>query len=268
MPRRVRSFLDVVKQESRLWGPITAARVVKLGEIGSTNSEAMRLGGDGAASGTWILAQRQTAGRGRSGREWHSPEGNLHASLVLRDVFPLEKAAQLALVSGVAVHAAVQSAVGASLAGELELKWPNDLLLGRKKLGGILVESSVRRREEGALAVAGFGINLAHYPDVEGLKATSLAAQGHFIAPWDLLSVLDARMQHWLAVWASGDGFASIREAWLQRSLPVGTSLAVHSGPAIAQGTFAGLDGDGSLLLETASGTVQSISFGDVALAS
>ncbi|MCU0731322.1 MAG: biotin--[acetyl-CoA-carboxylase] ligase [Hyphomonas sp.] len=241
-------------------------RCLHLAEAGSTNSEAMRLAGEGAASGTWVIADLQTAGRGRSGRAWLSPAGNFHASLVLRDVFPLEKAAQLALVSGVAVHAAVSAAAGSALDGQLALKWPNDILLGRSKLGGILVESSVMRRDQGALAVIGVGLNLAHHPDLEERPATDLSAHGASIAPLNFLPLLDRTMQEWISNWASGEGFAAVRDAWLARSLPLGAGLMVHSGQGTVRGVFAGLDPDGALLLTLPSGALQTVTFGDVAL--
>ena len=242
-------------------------RILRLAEAGSTNSEAMRLAAEGATSGTWVIAERQTAGRGRSGRVWQSPAGNFHASLVLRDVFPLEKAAQLALVSGVALHAAVTDTVGAVLDGQLALKWPNDILLGRSKMGGILVESSVSRRDQGALAVIGVGLNLAHHPELDDRPATDLSAHGASIAPLNFLPLLDRSMQEWISNWASGEGFAAVRDAWLARSLPLGAGLMVHSGQGIVRGVFAGLDPDGALLLTLPSGALQTVTFGDVALA-
>lgn len=241
-------------------------RRVHLAETASTNSEAMRLAAEGAPSGTWVIADRQTAGRGRSGRVWESPAGNFHASLVLRDVFPLEKAAQLALVSGVGVHAAVSMAAGPVLDGRLALKWPNDILLGRSKLGGILVESSVLRRDQGALAVIGVGLNLAHHPDLEERPATDLSRHGASIAPLNFLPLLDRTMQEWISNWVSGVGFAGVRDAWLARSLPLGAGLMVHSGQGIVKGVFAGLDPDGALLLTLPSGALQTVTFGDVAL--
>jgi BirA family biotin operon repressor/biotin-[acetyl-CoA-carboxylase] ligase len=248
-----------------VWPPLEQ-RCLHLADAGSTNSEAMRLAAEGVPSGTWVIADRQTAGRGRSGRAWESPAGNLHASLVLRDVFPLEKAAQLALVSGVAVHAAVSAAAGAALDGQLALKWPNDILLGRSKLGGILVESSVMRRDQGALAVIGVGLNLAHHPELEDRPATDLSAHGASIAPLNFLPLLDGSMQEWISNWASGEGFAAVRNAWLARSLPLGAGLMVHSGQGIVRGVFAGLDSDGALLLTLPSGALQTVTFGDVAL--
>jgi BirA family biotin operon repressor/biotin-[acetyl-CoA-carboxylase] ligase len=247
--------------------PALDSRTVLMSEAASTNSEAMRLAGEGASSGTWVIADRQTAGRGRSGRMWVSPPGNLYASLVIREVFPLETAAQLALVSGVALHAAVSAAIGTAKSDGLELKWPNDILLGRRKLGGILVETSVSGRDQGALAVIGIGLNLAHHPDLPGRPATDLSAHGASIAPLNLLSFLDECMQEWFSKWAFGAGFAGVRQAWLQRSLPPGAGLTVHSGQVTLTGAFAGLAPDGALLIADGSGILQTVTFGDVALA-
>lgn len=248
------------------WPPFGPNRCIHYAEVGSTNTEAMRLADAGRPSGTWLLADRQTHGRGRSGRAWVSTPGNLHASLIVRDVFPLEKAAQLALVSGVAVHDAVKRSLQGLETPPVELKWPNDILCGRRKMGGILVESSVARRDQGALAVIGIGVNLAYAPDLEGLPATDLAAVGASIAPLKLLAFIDESMQEWLSKWASGSGFVRVREAWLARSLPPGVGLTVHSGQGAVNGVFAGLDPDGALLLTDTAGALQTVTFGDVAL--
>ena len=247
------------------WPPLDT-RIVHLTETGSTNTRALERADQGAISGTWVIADRQSAGRGRSGRSWVSPAGNLHASLILRDVFPLERAAQLALVSGVALHAALSAAGAGELSGRLELKWPNDVLLGRHKLGGILVESSVAGRDRGALAVIGIGLNLAHHPETPEFAATSLGAEGLNVAPMNFLPSLDASMQEWIGTWASGDGFDLVRAAWLERSLPVGTALSVNSGQGVLRGSFAGLAADGALLITPAPGVQQTVTFGDVAL--
>jgi len=247
------------------WPPLQT-RIVHLAETGSTNTVAMQIAQEGAPSGTWVVADQQTAGRGRSGRAWVSRSGNLHASLILRNVVPLEKAAQLALVSGVALHAAVSRICGADPGMRLELKWPNDILLDRRKLGGILVESSVAGREQGALAIVGIGLNLAHDPEDPEIAATCLASHGIAVAPLNFLPSLDVTMQEWVSKWASGEGFDAVREAWLERSLPLGTGLSVNSGQGIVRGSFSGLAPDGALLITSPAGAEQTVKFGDVAL--
>jgi BirA family biotin operon repressor/biotin-[acetyl-CoA-carboxylase] ligase len=248
------------------WPPLQT-RIVHLAETGSTNTVAMQIAQEGARSGTWVVADQQTAGRGRSGRAWFSRPGNLHASLVLRNVVPLEKAAQLALVSGVALHAAVALMYAGVPGMRLELKWPNDILLGRRKIGGILVESSVTGREQGALAIVGIGLNLAHDPEDPEIAGTSLASHGIAVAPLNFLPTLDGTMQEWVSKWASGKGFDAIRQAWLERSLPPGTSLSVNSGRGVVRGSFSGLGPDGALLITSPAGAELTVKFGDVALA-
>ena len=253
--------------QASTWGVLGPERIVHLVETGSTNAEAMRRAGDGAPSGTWVIADRQTAGRGRSGRDWVSPAGNFHATLIIRDVFPLEKAAQLALVSGVAVHAALMAVTEGALGARLELKWPNDILYDRAKLGGILVESSVTQRGKGALAVVGIGLNLAHHPQIADRPATDLSQAGASIAPLKLLAFLDESMQKWVMIWASGEGFSQVREEWLARSMPAGVNLTVNSGRGLLRGAFAGMDPEGALLLKDSTGHLLTVTFGDVALA-
>jgi BirA family biotin operon repressor/biotin-[acetyl-CoA-carboxylase] ligase len=248
------------------WPPLQT-RIVHLSETGSTNTVAMQIAQEGGPTGAWVVADQQTAGRGRSGRAWVSRPGNLHASLVLRNVVPLEKAAQLALVSGVALHAALSLICAEEPGMRLELKWPNDILLDRRKLGGILVESSISGREQGALAIVGIGLNLAHDPEDPEIAATSLALHGIAVAPLNFLPSLDVTMQEWISKWASGEGFDAVREAWLERSLPLGTGLSVNSGQGIVRGSFSGLAPDGALIITSPSGTEQTVKFGDVALA-
>lgn len=249
------------------WQTLGPERLVHLKEALSTNSEAMRLAAEGAPSGTWVLADRQTAGRGRSGRAWDAGPGNFAASVVIRDVFPLEKAAQVSLVCGVAVHDALMAAAAGSLDAPLELKWPNDLMCGRAKIGGILVESSVGRRDDGALAVVGIGLNLTSHPDIPGRRVTHLSAHGAAISPLNLLVFIDESLQEWLRVWSAGAGFETVRQAWLARSLPPGTALTVQAAAGELIGCFAGLDAEGAMLLDGVDGQL-TISFGDVFVAS
>ncbi len=250
------------------WGPLQPDRIVEFEETGSTNTEAMRLGMAGAAAGTWVLARRQTAGRGRSGRTWTSLEGNLHASIILPEVAPLETACQLALVSGIAAHDAIVRATRLREVRRLELKWPNDILLDRAKLGGILVESTVIGTASSALAVIGFGLNLAASPSLSpgAPVATSMRSLGAALEPREMLAILDSSLQEWLGNWACGEGCDRIRKAWLERSVPLGTALTVEAARGRVAGSFAGLDADGALLLADARGKSSRFSFGDVTL--
>jgi BirA family transcriptional regulator, biotin operon repressor / biotin---[acetyl-CoA-carboxylase] ligase len=243
--------------------------ILHLPEVDSTNAEAMRRALAGAEPPLWIVAGRQTRGRGRSGRPWQSQfSGNLYASLLLRLGCPLEVAAQLSLVAGIAVIDAINSLRPAGGLPGLQLKWPNDILIGPAKAGGILIESSQQAagHQAGALiAVIGIGINLIAAPDDTGRSVTSLNLHNIQATPDAMLDALRWHMDQWLSIWQGGAGFAICREAWLGRALMIGTELSVNAGSGPVSGRFAGLAGDGALLLQTSAGRIR-FSFGDVTL--
>ena len=156
-------------------------RLVFHEEIDSTNAEALRLAstGEGEDGSLWIWAGSQNAGRGRAGRNWISPRGNLHASLLLRPGVPLTTASQLSLLAGIAAHDAIAALAATVRASpRLQLKWPNDVLADGAKLGGILLESASSPSQTTPAVVIGIGINLAHAPDDLGRPATCLARLG------------------------------------------------------------------------------------------
>ncbi|WP_375403345.1 biotin--[acetyl-CoA-carboxylase] ligase [uncultured Sphingomonas sp.] len=233
--------------------PLTTIRTVA--QTGSTNADMAALARTGLGEGVWLRAERQTAGRGRLGRSWISPPGNLYASTLvhLRATDPVP--ATLGLVAAVALDEAVRVyARDAPLA----LKWPNDLLLGGAKLSGILLE-----RVEDAVVV-GVGVNLAHHPDLPDRPTTSLADHGDAVTPGDLADTLAETFARWLATWRSG-GVAPVRARWLDRAHPTGTALAARlPGGDVLAGLFAGLDADGALSLRLADGGTRVIHAADV----
>lgn len=243
-------------------------RLVHLAETQSTNAEAMRLALAGETGPLWVLADRQTGGRGRSGRTWVSEPGNLFASLLISTSCAAARAGQLSLVAGVAVIDAIREAGAISAGTPLRLKWPNDILIGGAKAGGILVESSARAATPGLLAVVGVGLNLASDPPGLGRDATNLAAHGLALSPARALCFLAGAMDAWLKTWNEGEGFARIREAWLERAGTLGEPLTVHAGESIVEGRFAGLDPEGALLIAVEGGGEQRFTYGDVTLAS
>ena len=177
---------------------------------------------------------------------------------------PPAKAAQLSLVAGVAVIDAVRDAGDVS---GLRLKWPNDVLVGAAKVGGILVESTSRPGRKGTVAVIGVGLNLEEAPEDLGQAATFLAGHGLALSPRDALCFLAHTMNDWIRIWHGGDGFAPVREAWLERAGPVGEAISVNAAGGPVSGKFAGLDADGALLLDAGDGRQLSFAFGDVTLA-
>lgn len=214
----------------------------------------LALARSGAAEGLWLRAERQTGGRGRQGRAWSSPEGNLYISTLVR-VRPGEPpAATLALVAAVALD---ETARVFGLAPVL--KWPNDLLVGGAKLSGILLE-----RAEDAVVI-GFGVNLAHHPLDIDRPATSFAAHGPAPDPGIFAETLAEAFARWLSRWR--DGIAPVRERWLARAHPQGTALTARlSDGSAVDGLFGGLDSQGALILRLADGSTRVIHAGDVFL--
>lgn len=241
-------------------------QLVHLAETDSTNAEAMRRALAGATGPLWIIADRQTAGRGRSGRTWVSEPGNLHASLLVCVACPVAKAGQLSLLAGVATIEAIGKAGPLTSGMQPRLKWPNDILVGSAKAGGILVETSARAG--GLTAVIGVGLNLASAPAAPGRAATNLAAHGLTLPPREVLCFLAEAMDAWLKTWNDGAGFPLVREAWLTRAGARGEALMVHSSEGPVEGLFIGLDADGALMIADKHGRERRFTFGDVTLAS
>jgi BirA family biotin operon repressor/biotin-[acetyl-CoA-carboxylase] ligase len=239
-------------------------RSLVLDQVGSTNREALALAACGETGPIWIVARRQTAGRGRNSRQWVSVPGNLHASLLAELACPPAAVPQLALVAGVAAHDAIRQAAHGGPAG-LRLKWPNDVLIGTAKCAGILAETLAGKNT--VTTVIGFGINLAWHPDDLGRAATHLAAHGPAVGPDAMLGHLDETVQHWLAAWHSGADFATIRCAWLERAGPAGEPCSVDTGSERIAGAFVDLDTQGGLVLRDNDGRHRTVTFGDVALA-
>jgi BirA family transcriptional regulator, biotin operon repressor / biotin---[acetyl-CoA-carboxylase] ligase len=227
--------------------------LIALEVVDSTNAEALRRLRAGAPDGTVICAETQTAGRGRRGRAWVSPPGNLHMSIVVRDVDGAA-AGQLSYVSALAVGDAVGPAAS--------FKWPNDILLNGKKAGGILIEAeSAQNRLIGL--VVGIGVNNLHAPENTEFPATSLAAAR---LPPVAAADIASRFAAWRARWQEG-GFAPIREQWLARAVGLGSGMAARLPNATLTGIFAGIDAAGALLLDGVDGDRRTIAAADVFLA-
>jgi BirA family biotin operon repressor/biotin-[acetyl-CoA-carboxylase] ligase len=227
--------------------------ILTVQETRSTNDDVAALARGGAAEGLWLRAERQTGGRGRQGRGWHSPAGNLYASTLVRLQPSDPPAATLALVAAVALQEVIS---GFAPIHRVLIKWPNDLLVEGEKLSGILLE------REGDAVVIGIGVNLASRPEALDRPATSLAAlTGLAPEPAAFLEILAESFARWLGRWR-GEGLAPVRAGWLAAAHPTGTALATHAG----EGLFDGLDESGALRLRLADGTPRIIHAGDVFL--
>lgn len=209
----------------------TAFRLVCRDAVDSTNAVAKALAEDGAEDGTLVWARRQTAGRGRHGRSWTSPEGNLYLSIVCRPGAPIDRLGQLSFVTAVAVADALEPRLPDG--HKLQLKWPNDVLIDGCKVTGILLESAVGAGGEPTWVVIGVGVNLAHHPEsTDSLTPpSSLKALGaRDISPESVLEAFAARFLHWRRLWLA-EGFAPVRAAWLRRAYRLGETVTARLEP-------------------------------------
>ena len=225
-------------------------RIDRHGRLDSTNEEARRRALAGDSGHLWIQADEQTAGRGRHGRVWTSPVGNLHASALIVAPCETELAPQIGFVAGVALRRAVDDLGGTAI----RLKWPNDLVHDGAKLAGLLVEGVTTPRRAFA-AIVGFGVNLAVSPEGLAYPTANLSRLlGRLVTPEDLLARLARRFDEALALWARGAGFAAIREEWLAAAAGLGGPIVVAAPRGMRAGVFEGLDARGRLLLRSADG--------------
>jgi BirA family biotin operon repressor/biotin-[acetyl-CoA-carboxylase] ligase len=238
-----------------------AYRLLSYERLASTNDEAKRLARAGAEEGTVVWAREQTAGRGRRGRQWIGIRGNLFASFILRPDCPPAAAAQLGFVGALGLSDAV--AVIAPPSAELRCKWPNDVLLNGRKLAGILLESETRARDDLDWLVIGIGVNVVGHPEAADYPTTSLRAEGcAAVDSGMMLEILARHFLVWCDRWREG-GFAPVRAAWLDRAIGIGDAITVRLDRESLEGRFVGLDADGALSLETASGA-RRIAAGDI----
>ncbi|HEX2150504.1 MAG TPA: biotin--[acetyl-CoA-carboxylase] ligase [Stellaceae bacterium] len=227
-------------------------RLLRYDRIGSTNDEAKALARAGAPEGTLVWAGEQTAGRGRRGRLWLSPPGNLYSSLIMRPAVAPARAAQLGFVAALALAEGVGALCGTAL--DIRCKWPNDVLVAGRKLAGILLESEIADNDAIDFVVIGTGANLASHPTGVEYPATSLAEQGFAgVTPEQMLQAYVRRFDPWARIWRE-EGFAQIREAWLARAAGLGKDIRVRLERTTLFGRFLDLDEGGSLVIETADG--------------
>lgn len=224
-----------------------------LPEVDSTQAEASRRLAE-LPGPTWISTDRQTAGKGRRGRVWTSPQGNFAATLLLRPTEPPELVALRSFVAALALYDAFVAATGR--AEPFALKWPNDVLLNGGKVAGILLESLGQGQRISHLAI-GIGVNLTAAPPREAVEAQALppvsllSETGARVTPGEFLELLApayARHESQLTTY----GFAPIREAWLARAAKLGEVITARTASEEITGTFETVDAGGNLVLSTA----------------
>jgi BirA family biotin operon repressor/biotin-[acetyl-CoA-carboxylase] ligase len=241
-------------------------RLVCYRETGSTNDDAFKLAEEGAEEGTVVVAEAQRRGKGRLGRRWESPAGlNLYCSVILRPPILPARAAQLTFLSVVAAARAIEAVTSL----RPSIKWPNDLLLGGKKVAGLLNEMSAET-EKVNFIVLGIGININmdrdQFPDDLRHPATSLFLEaGKPVRRLDLaralLETLDTLYDSYLL-----NGYGPVREEWLARCNFLGRRIRVTFQDKELQGTAEGIDEEGALLVRAPDGRLERVLAGDVTI--
>ncbi len=212
----------------------------RLSTVDSTNTEARRRLANGQTPPFWIIAEEQTEGRGRLGRQWISKPGNLYATHVFSFAAPTPTASQISLVAALAIHDTASKFVESS---HISLKWPNDCLIDGAKFSGILAEL------HDTTMILGMGLNVLHEPSHLPYAATCLAAYVHHITVEQTFETLQIKLKKWLQIWDQSLGFRHIHRAWEARCDAIGHPISLDTGQAILHGTFAGLAADGGLVL-------------------
>ncbi|MBP6011941.1 MAG: biotin--[acetyl-CoA-carboxylase] ligase [Alphaproteobacteria bacterium] len=235
--------------------------VASFEEIDSTNEEARRRAMVGERGPVWIWAKRQTAGRGRRGRTWESPDGNLMTTLLIAPGVTAADAARLSFVAALAVHDLVARYVRLA---PVRVKWPNDVLVEGRKVAGILLETA----GEESLGVLpwlaiGIGVNLVHAPAETVFPASTIGAHGPAPSPAEALAELAEAWETRFRVWRVS-GFAAIREAWLEVAAGLGQPIEVRLPGETLSGRFETLMPDGALSLLLPNGSRRAITAGEV----
>ncbi|MEW6629263.1 MAG: biotin--[acetyl-CoA-carboxylase] ligase [Pseudomonadota bacterium] len=242
--------------------------------VGSTNALALDHARAGDPGKLWIVSKKQESGRGRRGRAWATPEGNLAATLLVVPGGELRLAATLGFVAGLALADALDAVVpqgriavaldGASQGrNRFELKWPNDVLASGAKLAGILLESAML--EGGRFAVAvGIGVNVVAYPEDLPYPATSLQALGASCDAETLFLALSDAWSENARLWDEGRGLVAIRQRWLTRAAGLGGEVAVRIDGNVVRGVFETIDEDCRFVIRDDAGSVLTIAAGDV----
>ncbi len=243
--------------------------------IGSTNARALECAALGDPGRLWVVSRQQESGRGRRGRAWSTPPGNLAATLLIVTGRDLRLSATLGFVAGLALSDALDAVVpghsiaiapdGGSGAGgnRFELKWPNDVLAQGAKLAGILLESAMISGDRAAIAV-GIGVNVVAYPEDVPYPATSLAALGTTCDAETLFLALSDAWTQTLRLWDEGRGIDLIRRRWLERAAGLGGEVAVRLDGTVVRGVFETIDADCRFVIRDGHGALIRIAAGDV----
>ncbi len=258
-------------------GPKAAARGYRLiahDTVETTSSEAAAAARLGDVGDVWFAALQQTAGRGRRGRRWETPYGNLVASLLIVPDADPAVTATLGFVAGVALNQALRAALPAGIVRtgidgadgqgtRIALKWPNDVLADGAKLAGILLEA-VKRPDDRMAVVIGFGVNVVAAPEGLPYPATSLRALGVDVAAQPLFAALSDAWVEAIEIWRGGRGVAEILRLWRAAAAGIGAEVAVSREGDVVRGIFETIDDAGRLIVRATDNSRIAITAGDV----
>lgn len=242
---------------------VLGQHMVSLEAVSSTQDHARELSFKGCPAGTVVVAETQTRGRGRIGRQWVSPEGGLYFSVLLRPGITMAEAAQIPLVAGIALARAMECHAPAAP----RLKWPNDVLLGQRKTAGILAEI---RGEMDFLdwLILGIGVNVAASPSLfpPDIRRTSTSLSEDAGTPVNRLSLLRDILYHLENILEAyeAEGFPYFRDEWKRRSDSLGRNVRVASGRQSLEGRAVDIDSEGALILDPGGGSPRRITSGDI----
>jgi BirA family biotin operon repressor/biotin-[acetyl-CoA-carboxylase] ligase len=235
-----------------------------LPEVVSTNTLAMERASNGAPEGAVVIAETQTGGKGRLGRKWASPKGNLYLSLVLRPDIPMYKAPLITLMGAVAVASAIRK----QCALDTVIKWPNDILISGRKVSGLLTEMSAEQDRIRHI-VLGIGVDVNMEleelsPDVRELTTTLAGAAGKKFDRADLLREILRDLDHWYQVFLSD--VQDVLSEWKSLNMTIGNRITVSGAGETLEGVAQGIDNEGRLVIRLDDGAIRAVAAGDVTI--
>jgi BirA family transcriptional regulator, biotin operon repressor / biotin---[acetyl-CoA-carboxylase] ligase len=264
---RITSEPDILRQSDIKTGlktRVIGKTIHIYSEISSTNTRAVELASNNAQEGTVVIAEMQTGGKGRLGRKWISPKGNLYFSVILRPDVPLHKAPLSTLMGAVAVASAIRTVCRLHAV----IKWPNDVLLRGKKVCGLLTEMSAEQDRIRHI-VLGIGVDVNMDPgalpsDIRTTATSLMSETGRQVSRTELLREILRELDRWYQVLLQDP--AEILKEWEKLNMTIGNRVALSGSGEVLEGTAQGIDAEGRLIIKLDDGTTRAVAAGDVTI--